>query len=75
MEQKLKSRVIVPHSKDCFMKDNPVPFSGIPDGTYFGNFAANKKAHGHYLWIRVTCNDPKCPAIKAVSANVLAEAK
>jgi hypothetical protein len=71
---KLKSRVIVKHSKNCFMKGDPVPFSGIPVGTFFGSFAANEKVGGHHFWIKVTCNDPNCPAIKAVSAQVLREA-
>lgn len=71
-----KSRVIVPHNKDCFMKDREVPWSGIPTGTFWGNFAANKNTrNGHYLWIKVSCNDPKCKAIKAVDTTVLAFAE
>lgn len=71
-----KSKVIVPHKKDCFMKGQEIRFSGIPDGYFFGNFRANPNTkHGnHHLWVRVTCNDPKCPAIKAVHCNVLAMA-
>lgn len=75
MKNKYKSRVIAPHKKDCFMKGQDVPFSGIPVGTFYGNFAANEKTkQGHHLWIRVSCNDPKCSAIKAVHSSVLAEA-
>lgn len=66
-------RVIVPHSKKCFMKDRPNPWSGLTDGYYWGNFAANKKGSGH-VWHRVTCNDPNCPAIKAVHSSILADA-
>lgn len=73
---KHKSRVIVPHCKDCFAKGNEHPWSGIPVGTFFGNYAANEETrHGyHHYWIKVSCNDPKCPAIKAVHSSVLVEA-
>ena len=74
MDKKInKSRIIVPHSEDCIMKDKPVPWSGIPDGFFFGNYVANGQAKSgrHHVWIRVTCNDPKCPAIKAVDTKVL----
>jgi hypothetical protein len=75
MKNTPKSRMIVPHSKDCFMKDKTVPWSGIPIKQMYGNFAANRnvqRGRGH-LWIVVSCNDPKCPAQKAVHCNVLAE--
>jgi hypothetical protein len=71
-----KSRIIVQHDKHCFMKDKDVPFSGIPVGTFWGNFAANEKANGRsYLWVKVSCNDPKCKGIKAVDSEILATAK
>lgn len=54
-------------------KDNP--WSGITDGHYFGSFAAKKGSScADHIWHRVTCNDPKCPAIKAVHSSVLANA-
>lgn len=74
--KKLKSRVIKPHIKDCFMKGRPVEFSGIVHSTFWGNYAANPNAKRgcHHLWIAVSCNDPKCTALKAVDSRVLAEA-
>jgi hypothetical protein len=72
---KIRSIVIVPHSKDCFMKSPTNPWSGLTDGSFFGNFKANANAQTtHYVWHRVTCNDPNCPAIKAVESSVLIEA-
>jgi hypothetical protein len=69
------SRIIVKHREKCFMKNKDNPWSGLTDGYYCGNFAANKdsKYHGH-IWHRVTCNDPNCPAIKAVHSSILANA-
>lgn len=57
------------------MKGKSIEFSGIPIGTFWGNFAANPTARGRStFWIKVSCNDPKCPAIKAVDSFVLADA-
>lgn len=77
--QGLKAKVIVPHSIDCFMNGKENPWSGCIDEDepfFFGNFNANKNATiGRYhIWVRVVCNDPSCPAIKAVHSSVLVEA-
>jgi hypothetical protein len=70
-----KSRVIVPHSKYCYMKNNEHPFSGVIKGSFYGSRAANKNtAKGNdYLWYEVGCNDVICKAIKAVHSSVLKE--
>ena len=69
------SRIIVKHSKDCFMKGKDNPWSGITNGHYWGNFAAkNGSTNSDHVWHRVICNDPNCPAIKAVHSSVLANA-
>lgn len=79
MKNKFKSKVIIPHSDNCFMKGKRNPWSGCIDEAdpyLSGNYRANpdvKKGRGH-LWIRVTCNDPKCPGRKAVHISVLAKA-
>lgn len=71
----IKSRVIIPHSKECFMRDKDNPWSGVVSGTYWGNFAANEAVRSRcYYWIKVPCNDPNCPGMKAVNSNVLVEA-
>lgn len=72
----LKSRVIVRHSQSCFYRGtNKNPWSGIPVATFWGNFAANSGKRGSsYLWISVSCNDPNCPAIKAVDSRILEKA-
>lgn len=70
------SRVIVPHAKDCRSKGGKWEWSGLTDGHFWGNFAANQDpavSHNH-LWHRVICNDPHCPAIKAVHSSVLINA-
>jgi len=74
-----KSRIIVSHSKECFMRNNENPWSGLLDEKnpyYYGNFAANAHAKigKHHIWYRVKCNCPSCPAIKAVHSHVLADA-
>lgn len=70
MENKIKSKIIVPHIRGCSSN-----WSGILDGQYYGNFAANIKNKGrdHHLWYRVVCNNPGCDAIKAVHSSVLAD--
>ena len=76
MKRPYKSRVIVKHSKGCFMKDKDSPWSGIVVGSYWGNFAANETRNGSYaLWYKVSCNCPDCKAIKAVDSFVLADAE
>jgi hypothetical protein len=77
MKETPKSVVIVPHKKDCFMKGQKIKFSGIPNGYFWGNFKANSNVNRgcYHLWIKTTCNDPNCPAIKAVHCNVLAKAE
>jgi hypothetical protein len=52
------------------------PWSGIIRGEFYGNYAANENVQrGKYnLWYKVVCNDPQCPAIKAVNSSVLADA-
>lgn len=71
-----KSFLFTPHSKDCFVKDGKNIWSGLTDGFYWGNFAGNPLAKRgvHYIWHKVLCNDPKCPAIKAVHSSVLIDA-
>jgi hypothetical protein len=70
---KYLSRVIIKHSKKCFMKRQANPWSGVILGDgYYGNFTAKKQ--GHHLWYKVQCNDPDCEAIKAVHSSVLIEA-
>jgi hypothetical protein len=69
------SRVIVKHSKDCFMRDRLNPWSGLTDGHYCGSIAAREGVEpSDHIWHRVTCNNPKCPAIKAVHFSVLINA-
>lgn len=76
MKNKLKSKIIVPHSKDCFMSRSKYPFSGLTDGYFWGNFNANQnvKRGNYHIWHKVICNDPNCPAIKAVHSSILADA-
>lgn len=76
MKNKIKSKVIVPHSDDCFMQRNSKPFSGLTDGYFWGNWNANANAKrgNHHIWHRCTCNDSSCPAIKAVHSSVLVDA-
>lgn len=74
MKKIYNSRVIIQHKPGCFMKGKEVPWSGIPAGTFWSNYAANPKQSGHHCWIKVSCNDPSCPAIKAVHVNTLANA-
>lgn len=71
-----KSIIKVPHSKGCFAKGGHHEWSGLTDGHYWGNAYGNDTAkHGcNHIWIRVTCNDPNCPAIKAVHSSILIEA-
>jgi hypothetical protein len=69
------SRIIVKHRKNCFMKGKDNPWSGLTDGHYWGNYAANRNVRGDYhVWHKVRCNDPNCPAIKAVHSSILANA-
>lgn len=70
------SVVIVEHSNSCFLKSKEDPWSGITDGHYWGDWRAKEKSGMglHHIWHRVTCNDPNCPAIKAVHSSVLANA-
>jgi hypothetical protein len=71
----LKSRVIKKHSRNCYMRGKSNPWSGVIDGTFWGNFAANPNSRGaSYLWVKVTCNDPRCSALKAVHTQVLVDA-
>jgi hypothetical protein len=73
-----KSQVIVQHSENCFVKNHSHPWSGIPVGTFWANKKAGLVIRGrkstNELWVKVSCNDPKCPAIKAVHYSVLSEA-
>lgn len=47
-------------------------WSGIPDGYYFGDIKGNPNGKvTHDIWIKVLCNDPKCPGIKGVHSSVL----
>lgn len=75
---RIKSKVIVPHNKKCFAKNSKNTWSGIPDKEkpyYWGNWAANESEfRNNHLWIRILCNDPNCPAIKAVHNSVLIKA-
>lgn len=69
------SVVIVGHLHSCFMKDKDNKWSGITDGYYWGNFKAKKTSRGaNHIWHRVICNDPSCPAIKAIHSSVLENA-
>lgn len=72
-KQKL-SFVLIEHSMDCrYRGKKENPWSGIVNGSFFGNFAGNpnvKYGRSHY-WITVTCNCTTCPAIKAVHSSVL----
>jgi hypothetical protein len=71
------SVVIVEHARHCFMRDEDVPWSGLSTGFFWGNLRAKITKNGrgcNYIWHKVTCNDPNCPAIKAVHSSVLAEA-
>jgi len=74
MRKVYRSVIIEKHSKKCFMRNKTNPWSGIIKGSFYGNYRANSKAtHGrHHLWYNVLCNDPHCPAIKAVHSEVLA---
>lgn len=55
------------------MRGQSIPWSGITEKSFYGNFAANPNVRGSgHLWYVVTCNDPKCPAQKAVHSTVLA---
>lgn len=72
---KVLSRVIVKHSGKCFMKKKPNPWSGLTDGHFWGNFEAKEDTKGgNHIWHKVICNDPDCPAIKAVHFSVLVNA-
>lgn len=71
------SFVLIEHSDECHYtgrKDNP--WSGLVDGTYFGNSAGNQHAKRgcHHLWIKVKCNSTTCKGIKAVHSSVLINA-
>jgi hypothetical protein len=69
------SRIIVKHREKCFMKNKDNPWSGLTNGHYWGNYAATPNVQGDYhIWHKVTCNDPNCPAIKAVHSSILANA-
>lgn len=70
------SRIITPHSKKCRVKGKKYEWSGIPEGKYWGNYAANPdvKRWKNHLWIKVLCNDPACCGVKAVNSIILAEA-
>jgi hypothetical protein len=72
MKNKKKSFLLIPHSKECRCKH----WSGIVDGSYYGNYAGNEKVTvGRYhLWHKVSCNDPNCKGIKSVHSSVLADA-
>jgi len=73
---KIKSRVIIQHSKTCFAKGSKHEWSGFTSGYFCGNAFANEHTkHGNYhVWHKVTCNDTNCPAIKAVHSSILIEA-
>lgn len=69
------SMVIVRHRKGCFAKGSEHEWSGITKGHYWGNYAGTEGVRGnHHIWHKVLCNDPNCPAIKAVHSSVLANA-
>jgi hypothetical protein len=59
----------VPHSKDCWLRDDPEPFVCAA-----GN-AWGRKKNGHRggatHWFRFRCNCPACPAILLVRWDVL----
>ncbi len=75
---RIKSKVIVPHSKSCTSKNSKYVWSGLLDSEqpyYYGNWAANITGGAiNHIWYRVLCNCIKCPAIKAVHSSVLIEA-
>jgi len=69
------SRVIKEHNSKCFMKGRDNPWSGIIEKDFYGTFAANPKGKStHHKWYAISCNDPNCPALKAVHSKVLKEA-
>jgi len=75
----VKSYVVVNHSDDCFYNGRfKNPWSGLIDGYFYSNkYAGTRKVRGRrsesHLWHKVTCNDPSCPAIKAVHSSVLVD--
>lgn len=76
----IKSYVIVDHSDKCIYTGRfENPWSGIPSGTFWSDkVAGTKKIRGkksnNHLWVKVTCNDPRCKGIKAVHSSVLVDA-
>lgn len=49
-----KSRIIVKHSRQCYMKGRKNVWSGVIGRQLWGNYAANEKASGgHHLWLEV----------------------
>lgn len=57
------------------MKNKLNPWSGLLckyKPTLYGNAYANDQdGKGTHVWYRMTCNDPKCLAIKAVHSSIL----
>lgn len=58
-------KIETPHRKGCHALATGAPFQTLtePGHNVFCNYAANKATRGdHYLYVRVRCNDTKCPA-------------
>lgn len=70
-----ESIIIAPHSENCVMRGKKHGWSGLLDPKhpyYYGNFKAKIAKRGNnHIWYNVLCNDPDCPAVKAVHISVL----
>jgi hypothetical protein len=64
------------HSKECFVRSHPNPWSGVIKGSFWATYSGNPNTtRGNYhLWYNVVCNDPNCPGVKAVHSSVLVNA-
>ena len=77
MKKRLKSKVMVPHEKDCRAcasvkrGDWDTPWSGIIKRTEYRDVLVRKHKNGHCLYYVISCNSTNCQAEKFVSAEVL----
>lgn len=64
-------RVVVPHKKDCLLRDDPAPFV-LFDGI---DWCLNKNGvgKGGSSFYRFRCNDPDCPASLRVDILALSD--